>query len=82
MREELRVGGSKNDSAFDKPEGLWVNEETEKLLICNAGNNKILELDIKNYTVYEYAEFDEPVHEYINIKSNEMVLLNSGVYKL
>lgn len=81
MREELRIGG-KTDNAFDKPEGLWYNEKQGKILICNSGSNKILELDIKNYTIFEYAEFEEPVHEYINIKSNEMVLLNSGVYRL
>lgn len=81
MREELRIGG-KNDTAFNKPEGLWYNSKNGKILICNAGSNKILELDAKNYTIYEYAEFEEPVHEYINIQSNEMVLLDSGVYRL
>lgn len=79
MREELRIGGS-SDSAFSSPEGLWVNGDS--LLVCNPGSNKIGEVNLKTYTVYEYAEFDEPVHQYIKVNSNEMVLLDSGVYKL
>lgn len=81
MREELRIGGD-GDNAFDKPEGLWIKADEKKLLVCCSGSKKILELDIKNYNLFEYAEFEEPVHEYIDIQSNEMVLLDSGVYRL
>ena len=81
MREELRIGGD-GDNAFDKPEGLWIKADEQKLLVCCSGSKKILELDIKNYNLFEYAEFHEPVHEYIDIQSNEMVLLDSGVYRL
>lgn len=79
MREELRISGSA-DSAFSNPEGLWVMDDT--LLVCNPGSKKINQVNLKTYTVYEYAEFEEPVYQYVKINSNEIVLLKSGVYKL
>jgi len=81
MREELRIGGS-NDSAFNKPQGLWINKDANTMLVCNTGANSILEVNLKSYTVYEYAQFEEPVHQYMKILSNEIVLLDSGIYKL
>lgn len=81
MREELRIGGN-GDRAFDKPEGLWFDDKFNKIYVCCSGSKKILELDTRNYTVFEYKEFKEPIHEYINIQSIEIVLLDSGVYKL
>lgn len=79
MREELRIGGGAG-SAFSSPDGLWINDEN--MLVCNPDSNKILEVNLRSYTVYDYAEFDEPVHQYIKVNSNEFVLLNSGVYRL
>lgn len=79
MREELRIGGG-TDSAFSEPEGLWVTDDA--MLVCNPGSGKIWEVNLKSYTVYEYAEFEEPVHQYIKIGANEIVLLDSGIYKL
>jgi len=81
MREELRIGGS-NDSAFNHPKGLWINKDSNTMLVCNTGANSILEVNLKSYTVYEYAKFEEPVHQYMKVLSNEIVLLDSGIYKL
>ena len=80
MREELRIGGG-SGSAFSAPEGLWV-ADGDNMLVCNPGNQKILEVNLKSYTVYDYAEFEEPVRQYIKIGGSEIVLLDSGVYRL
>lgn len=79
MREELRIGGS-NDSSFSNPEGIWVDGDSNKLYVCNPTANNILEVNIKTYTVHEYAKFDEPVHKYIRVKGREFVILDSGLY--
>lgn len=81
MREELRIGGSA-DSSFMGPEGLWVDELTGKLIVCNSKANNILEVDMKTYTVHERAVFDEPVHKYLAIGKREFVVLDSGLYLL
>ena len=79
MREELRIGGGKTP-AFTQPEGLWLADDS--LLVCNTGTNRIREININAYTVQDYAVFEEPVHQYIKVNSNEIVLLDSGIYRL
>ncbi len=79
MREELRIGGS-TDSSFSGPEGLWVNESEDQLIVCNCNAKSILEVNMKTYTVREKAVFDEPVHRYMKIDGKEFALLDSGLY--
>lgn len=79
MREELRIGGS-SDSSFSGPEGMWVDSQSERLLVCNNKAHSILEVNMKTYTVIEYAVFDEPVHKYLRIDNREFVVLDSGLY--
>lgn len=81
MREELRIGGS-NDSSFSSPEGMWIDEPSGKLLVCNSKAQNILEVNMKTYTVVERAVFDEPVHKYLKIGNREFVVLDSGLYLL
>lgn len=81
MREELRIGGS-NDSSFSGPEGLWVDDASEKLIVCNTVAKNLLEVNLKTYTVVERAAFDEPVHKYLRIGKREFVVLDSGLYIL
>ena len=81
MREELRIGGS-NDSSFNSPEGLWINEKDGQLIVCNAGSHNLLEVNMKTYTVRERAVFDEPVHRYLHLDNKELAVLDSGLYLL
>lgn len=81
MREELRIGGS-NDSSFSGPEGMWINEQAEKLYVCNSNSQSILEVNLKTYTVLEHASFDEPVHKYLKMGNRELAVLDSGLYLL
>ena len=76
FRQDLRVGGH---GAIPAPEGLYYSNET--LLICSAAG-KLLELDLRSFNLSEYHMFDEPVHRYIKYNANEIVLLDSGIYKL
>lgn len=79
MREELRIGGGKA-AAFTNPRNIWCTDEV--MMLCNTGENKISEINLQTYTVSDYAEFEEPVWQYIKIGGNEIVLLDSGIYML
>ena len=79
MREELRIG-SKNDNAFSRPCGLYV--DGTKLVVCNSASKCIELVDTESYTVERYANFEEPIHQYIKPGGHEVVRLDSGVYLL
>lgn len=79
FREELRIGGGDN-SAFAYPVSLWI--DGGRMLICNTDSHRILEVDLTTFSVYDYAEFEEPVKQYIRVGDTEIVLLESGVYTL
>ncbi len=76
MREELRIGGNK--SPFDKPSGLFV--EGDKVMVSNLGSNKLIEVDLNSYSVFEYEELEEPVKQYVKVDNNRFVVLDSGLY--
>lgn len=80
MREELRIGGGKDESSFSSPAGLWV--EGDKMMVCNQGSHKLWQVDLKTYAVYEYQEFLEPVTQYVKVGGAELVVLHSGIYVL
>lgn len=79
MVEELRIG-SKKDSAFSKPTGLWA--DGTDLIVCNAEGKCIERVNTESYVVEHYAEFDEPVYQYLKVGCHEIVLLESGIYRL
>ena len=75
----MRIGGE-SSSTFSKP--VSVFEHDGYLYVCNQKNHKIKRINLTNYTVDDYKEFDEPVYKYINVDGNEFVILESGVYLL
>ncbi len=81
MREELRVGGA-NESTFGRPAGLWLDSIKNTMLVCNELSHNIVEVDLRSYSVSEYENFSEPVHQYIKVGAFEIVWLDSGVYRL
>lgn len=79
MRDELRLGGGKN-TVIAGPKGLHISDGLMRVCDCDA--HKIFEIDLSSYAMNVYREFDEPVHQYAKIRSNEIVLLDSGIYLL
>ena len=53
-----------------------------KVLFCAPDEHKIMQLDPVTFQVEEYHKFDQPVHQYIKYHANEIVLLDSGIFKL
>ncbi len=81
MREELRIGGT-NESTFSHPAGMWYSEITNSILVCNEKSHNIVEINLGSYSVVEYENFSEPVHQYIKVGPFEIVWLDSGIYRL
>ena len=75
----LRIGGD-SSTAFLNPVSV-VNYDG-CLYICNYQSCKIRTVNLKNYTVADYKEFEEPVYRYIKTNDREIVELDSGVYML
>lgn len=78
MREELRIGGGK--SPFDRPKSIFV--EGDRAMIGNTGSHKLIEIDLNTYGVSEYADFEEPVYQYVKVGENRFAVLESGLYLL
>lgn len=76
-REELRIGGGAA-SAFDNPCGIHISDNV--MTVCNSGKHNLLRVNLETYEVYKYAEFEEPVYQYMTVGKAEFVLLESGLY--
>ena len=76
MREELRIGGDK--SPFSCPSSLFV--EGDSVMVSNSGSNKLIQVDLNSYSVFEYEEFQEPVRQYVKVEDNRFAVLDSGLY--
>ncbi|MBE6749925.1 MAG: hypothetical protein E7560_02020 [Ruminococcaceae bacterium] len=76
MREELRIGGIK--SPFDKPKDLFL--EGDVVTISNYGSKKLIEMDLKTYSVKDRESFEEPIYQYVKVGNMRFVVLESGLY--
>ena len=78
MRQTLRIGDM--SSKFGKPCGLFAEGGT--IYVCDSELGKVWTVDTESYTVSEYAEFLEPVYQFLKIDGVVLVRLESGVYKI
>ena len=76
MREELRIGGTK--TPFAKPVDLFVKDDVA--IISNADSNKLVKINLNDYTLEELETFEESVKQYIEVAGNRFVILESGLY--
>ena len=49
---------------------------------AGCGSAAILEIDLTTFEAFDYAEFEEPVYQYIRVDNTEIVHLESGIYTL
>jgi len=75
----LRIGGD-SSTAFLNP--VSITNYNDVLFVCNHQSFKIRTIDLKNFTVADYKEFEEPIYKYIRTNDREIVELESGVYML
>ncbi len=76
MREELRIGGAK--SPFSKPRDMFLDGDSA--IVSNQGSNKLVSINLKEYTVFDYETFEEPLYQYVQVADNRFVVLQSGLY--
>jgi hypothetical protein len=79
LAQQMRFG-AKDESTFASPISLCGYKD--RLYICNAKGDKITIFEKDSYEVVDYAEFKEPLLQYIRMNGCELVLLSSGVYKI
>ncbi len=77
MRPEIRIGGN---GQIKFPEGIWA--EGNRVLVCTTGDNSVLEIDAETFKTKVYQKFNGTPHNYYKIGANEIVLLDSGLYRL
>lgn len=77
MKEELRIGGGKN-SPFKKPVRLLPTKDG--ISVLGAADNKVIDLNLKDYSIYERHSFEEKVYEYVRVDDFEFAVLNDGLY--
>ena len=80
MRSELRVGGE-NSKRLLEPYGLFLNDDGD-MMITSASNGTIQKMNLHSYTLEEYGALQEPVYQYFKNGGTEIVLSESGIYKL
>lgn len=76
MREELRIGGKA--SPFNKPNNIFI--DGNEAVISNVGSNKLVRVNLENFNLQDYMEFNEPIYGYVKVKNYEFVLMKSGIY--
>lgn len=76
---DMRIGGD-SSTTFDVPTSLSLYDN--QLYICNCGSYKIRIINLNDYSVSDYKQFDEPVYKYLRSCGREIVSLESGVYVL
>ena len=76
MRTELRIGNA--TSPFDGPCDLF--EENGEVIVCNKNSRKILSINLSNYNVLEFEQFEEPLLQYVSVKGYRFITLESGLY--
>lgn len=79
MTVDLRIGGG-NSKCFDKPQSIFKIDD--EVYVSNAGSKKIRIVNVKDYTVKDYLQFEETVWKYMRIGNKEIVMLDSGIYEL
>lgn len=78
-RVVMRIGGD-NSTTFLSP--VSVEEYDGYLYVCCKDARRIKRVNLDDYSVDEYKEFDEPVFKYLRVGKYEFVVLESGVYML
>ncbi len=78
LRQEIRIGGGA--SRLPSPKGMFYLHGT--LLFCSPSEKKVFGLNPFTFEMEEYHTFHEPVHNYYKYNSQEVVVMDSGVYLL
>lgn len=79
MRQEFKIGSGAS-AELEEPYGLFVAENS--LVITSQNSGLIQSLTLDNFTQETMHNLSEPAKKYIKVDSNEIVLTNSGIYRI
>ena len=80
-KELFRIGGDyQKPDIFDHPEQVRIFGDF--VFVSDMGNKRICKINIYTKELVEYKMFTEPIFEYGQFKTKEIVRLNSGLYEL
>ena len=79
MRQDFRIGGSAA-GGLNEPHGIFLNDN--KLIVTSSATGEVIGVDLENFYIEQIASFNEPVYQYFKIDSNEIILTESGIYRL
>jgi len=54
--------------------------EGDNAIVSNQGSKKLVNINLKEYTVDDLEEFEEPLYQYVQVAGNRFVVLQSGLY--
>ena len=60
------------------PVGIFIDENIA--VISNTLSNNLTKVNLDNFTVEQYCEFEKSVKEYVKVENYEFVLLEDGIY--
>ena len=79
MRQEFKIGSGVGDM-LSEPFSLFVVEDS--LVITSQNSGKIQKMSLDDYKLETIHQLDMPIKKYIKVDSNEIILTDSGIYKL
>lgn len=79
MRQEFKISTGVGDE-LNEPYGLFAGDE--ELIITSQNEGIVQKMSLTDYKLETIHKLSEPVKKYIKIDSNEIVLTESGIYKL
>lgn len=77
LGHQMRFGSPDTDT-FEHPVSICGHHG--RLYICNGKSNKITIFEPEKLSITDYAEFKEPLIQYVRLHGRELVLLKTGVY--
>lgn len=77
LGHQMRFGSPDSDT-FQKP--ISICGHHGRLYICNSKSDKITIFEPDKFNIIDYAEFKDPLIQYVRMHGRELVLLKSGVY--
>lgn len=80
-KELFKIGGDyENPDILNYPEQVRVFDDFA--FVCDMANKRICKININTKELTEYKKFDEPIWEYGQFQTKEIVKLTSGLYEL
>lgn len=79
MRQEFKISSGVGDE-LTEPYGLFAGDE--ELIITSQNSGLIQKMSLNDYKLETIYTIEEPVKKYIKVDSNEIILTESGIYRL